>query len=178
MRIGVLMMIAILCLIVFSSGCTTGTGNSSSNTQISQSTGFPVSEAPNLAYQISTSTGNIQNIQYKGVTLSMNQCIYILSRAIVMINSGENGNIPIKSFGNAESPSGTVSSVNLAKSEYVDMAGRTYQWMDQNGAVPNHIGIYQAGAGDLAPDLMLKTFVKVLTDYKSNGKLPASVSVS
>jgi len=164
--------IVIISFVLFCSGCT-----SNDNTQISESTGIPVSEVPNLASEVSKSTGTIQTIQYKGVTLSMNQCIYIFARGIVMINNGETGNIPIKSFQSAESPGGTVNSARIAKSEYVDMADRTYQWMDQNGNVPNYIGVYEGGANDLSPEMMLRTFVKVLTEYKSTGKLPESITV-
>jgi hypothetical protein len=175
MKKSVMGIIAVICLVVFSSGCTSF--NNTNNTQISESTGFPVSEAPNLAYEISKSTGSIQSIQFKGVNLSMNQCMYILAKAIVMTNNGEKGNIPIKSFSNADSPSGTLNSATIAKKEYVDLADRTYKWMDQNGKVPNYGGIYQAGANDLTPEIMLKLFVKVLNDYKSTGQLPASVTI-
>jgi len=164
--------IVVISLVLSCSGCT-----SNNTTQISESTGIPVSEVPNLASEVSKSTGTIQNIEFEGVNLSMNQCIYIFARAIVMINNGETGNIPIKSFQSAESPGGTVNSARIAKSEYVDMADRTYQWMDQNGNVPNYIGVYEGGANDLSPEMMLRTFVKVLTEYKSTGKLPESITV-
>jgi len=57
------------------------------------------------------------------------------------------------------------------------MAGRTYRWMDQNGRVPNHVGIRQEEAGDLSPDILLRAFVRVLTEYRSTGKLPDRVTV-
>ncbi len=49
--------------------------------------------------------------------------------------------------------------------------------MDQNNKVPNYIGVYEGGANDLSPEMLLRTFVKVLTEYKSSGKLPENVSV-
>lgn len=170
MKTMLIVLITVVCLILANSGCT-------SNNQLSESTGVPVSEAPNLASEISKSTGSVQTIQFKGLNLNMNQCMYILAKAIVMLNSGEKGNIPIKNFSNAPNPSGTVNSARIAKNEYVDLADRTYKWMEQNGQVPNHGGVFQAGVNDLSPDLMLKLYVKVLTDYKSSGQLPASVTV-
>ncbi|MFA0832786.1 MAG: pseudomurein-binding repeat-containing protein [Methanobacterium formicicum] len=164
--------IVIVGLILFCSGCT-----SNNNITISESSGIPVSEVPNLASEVSKSTGSIQSIQFKGVNLSMNQCLYIFAKGIVMINSGEKGNIPIKTYQKAENPSGTVNSAKIAKNEYVDMADRTYKWMDQNSMVPNYIGVYEGGANDLSPEMLLKTFIKVLNEYKSNGKLPESVTV-
>lgn len=145
--------------------------------QISESSGFPVSEAPNLAAELSMSNGTTQSIEFKGVNLDKNQCFYILSRAIVMINTGENGYIPIKQISNAAEPMGYLNSAALSKNEYVDMADRTYKWMDANGQVPNYVGIVVAGSPDLSPDLVYNAFIKVLTQYKSTGTLPQSISV-
>ncbi len=147
------------------------------NNTISLSTGFPVSEAPNLCAEIAKSSGNVVNVQFNGVTLDKNQCLYILSRAIVMINNGENGTIPIKQFGDASDPGGLLNNAYITKSEYLDMAKRTYNWMDSNGRSPNHTGIDFSGSPDLSPDMTLKVFANVLAQYKSTGKLPETISV-
>lgn len=144
---------------------------------ISQSTGFPLSETPNLATQISRANGSIANVQYHGVTLDKNQCLYILSKAIVMLNSGETGNISINEFGDASEPEGYLNHAFITKSEYVDMADRTYKWMNSNGRAPNHTGIDFSGSPDLSPDTTLKVFVQVLTEYQATGKLPAGISI-
>ncbi|MGB9980132.1 pseudomurein-binding repeat-containing protein [Methanobacterium sp.] len=157
-----------------------GAASNSSQTQnnvISQSTGFPLSETPVLAAEIAKNNGNSENVQYQGVTLDKNQCLYILSKAIVMLNSGKTGNIPIKTFGDANDPCGNLNSASITKEEYVDMADRTYTWMDANGRAPNHTGIKSAGSSDLTPDMTLKSFAKVLTEYKATGQLPASISI-
>ncbi len=145
--------------------------------QISESTGFPVSEVPNLAAEVSKSNGNIQSVQYKGVTLDTNQCFYIFSKGIVMINNGEKGYISIKPVKSAEAPYGVLTSSILSKSEYVDMAGRTSNWIDTNGQVPNYVGIITPGSPDISPDLVFKAYMKALTEYKNTGQLPTSVSV-
>jgi hypothetical protein len=144
---------------------------------ISQSTGFPLSQTPNLAAEISKANGSIVNIQYQGITLDKNQCLYILSKAIVMFNSGKTGNISIGEFGDANEPGGYLSHAFIAKSEYVDMADRTYKWMDSNGRSPNHTGIDFSGSPDLSPDTTLKAFAKVLTEYQATGELPAGISI-
>lgn len=144
---------------------------------ISQSTGFPLSETPDLAAQISNANGSIANVQYHSVTLDKNQCLYILSKAIAMLNSGETGNIPIDKFGDASEPGGYLTHAYITKSEYVDMADRTYKWMDSNGRSPNHTGIDYSGSPDLSPDTTLKAFAKVLTEYKATGELPAGISI-
>jgi hypothetical protein len=165
----------------------TGINNNSTNAvkeQISLSSGFPVSQVPNLAQDISNAGVGFNNsdlalngINFSGVTLDKNQCLYILSRGIVMINEGETGNIPIKQYGNAENPYGTVNTATITQAEYVDMAKRTYTWMDNNGISPNYIGIKVSGQPDLSTDNLLNLYLKILTQYKSTGQLPSSVSI-
>ena len=157
-----------------------GAASNSSQTQssmISQSTGFPLSDAPNLAAEIAKNNGNSENVQYHGVTLDKSQCLYILAKAIVMLNSGKTGNIPIKTFGAAADPCGNLNSASITKDEYVNMADRTYTWMNAKGRAPNHTGIKSAGSSDLNPDMTLKAFTKVLIEYQSTGQLPTSVSI-
>ena len=156
------------------------TPNSSSTVNdepISMSTGFPVSQVPNLAQEISKVGVGFSTITYNGITLNKNQCLYILSRGIVMINSGLTGNIPIGNYGNPDDPYGTVTAATITKSEYVDMAHRTYNWMDNNGISPNYIGIIVAGQPDLSPESLLNLYVNVLTQYKSTGQLPPTVII-
>ena len=130
-----------------------------------------------MAAELAKNNGNGESIQYRGVTLDKNQCLYILAKAIVMLNSGKTGNIPIKKFEDATGPCGNLNSASITKDEYVDMADRTYNWMDANGRVPNHAGIKSAGSSDLNPDMTLKAFTKVLTEYQATQQLPTSISI-
>lgn len=150
--------------------------NASMN-QISNSSGFPLSQAPNLAVQLSQYNGNFESVNYGSITLSKNQCLYVLAKAIVMINNGEQGNIPIKSIKSPASPYGTVTSANIAKVDYVNIASRTYTWIDKNGQTPNYVGITNPGQPDLSPTTTSNLFSKVLSQYNSTGQLPPSVSI-
>ena len=149
----------------------------SSADQITNSSGFPVSQTSNLAVQIGKYNGNIGSVNYGSVTLDQNQCLYILSKAIVMINNNETGNIPIKSVKSASSPEGTVTSGTIAQSDYVNVATRTYTWIDNYGRSPNYVGIKNPGQPDLSPTMTLDLFSKVLSEYNSTGQLPQSVSI-
>lgn len=147
------------------------------NQPISATTGIPVSEVPGLAQEIYKVGGSLSSITYNGVTLDKNQCLYILSKAIVMINTGQTGNIPINQYGSASNPYGTVTSATITRTDYVNMAQRTYTWMDNNGVAPNYVGITQAGQADLSPDRLVNLYSKILTQYKSAGKLPETVQI-
>jgi hypothetical protein len=156
---------------------TTANNTTAVTQQISLSSGFPVSEVPKLAQEISKKGVSFSTISFSGVTLDKNQCLYILSRGIVMINKGETGNIPVSQYGNATNPYGTVTSATITKKQYVDMAQRTYTWMDNNGIAPNYLGIKVSGQADLSPDSLLNLYTKVLTQYKSTGQLPANTTI-
>ena len=150
--------------------------NASTN-QITNSTGFPMTQASNLALQISKYNGNFESVTYGSITLDKNQVLYILAKAIVMINSNQQGNIPIKSIKSASSPEGTVTSATIAQTDYINIATRTYTWIDNNGRSPNYIGITNPGQPDLSPTTTLNLFTKVLSQYNSTGQLPQSVTI-
>lgn len=154
-----------------------GSNTNSNASPVSKNDGFPLSETPNLGYQIMKNNGTISSVTYNGVTLDKNQCIYILCKAVVMLNSGQAGNIPINSYGSAANPAGTVTSATIVKSDYVNIASRTVSWMDKYKNTPNYMGITTPGQPDLSPDTTLNLFAKVLSDYKATGQLPQSVSI-
>ncbi|AXV40455.1 zinc ribbon domain-containing protein [Methanobacterium sp. BAmetb5] len=144
---------------------------------ISLATGFPVSQVPGLASEISRVGVGFSTITYQGVTLDKNQCLYILAKGITMINTGQTGNIPINQYKSPDNAYGTVTSATIAQADYLSMAQRTCAWMDNSGQTPNYIGITVSGQPDLSPDSMLNMYAKVLTQYKSTGQLPASVTI-
>ena len=144
---------------------------------ITESTGIPVSEVPNLAQSITQSGVNFTTIKFDGVTLDRNQCLYITARAIVMLNKGKTGNISIKRYKNPNNPFGIVSSANIVKNDYVNMAQRTTTWMDKNSTAPNYVGITSPAQPDLSTYDVLKLFSKVLTSYKNTGQLPISMQI-
>lgn len=144
---------------------------------ISLTTGFPVSQVPLFAQEITRQGVGFTTISYKGVTLNKNQCLYILSRGIVMINTGQTGNIPINQYRDPDNPYGTVTSATITKSDYLNMAQRTYTWMDNSGQSPNYIGIRGAGDPDLSPDVTLNLYARILAQYQSNGQLSDTITI-
>jgi hypothetical protein len=177
--IGLVVLIVILgvTLGVLLKSNTPTSNNTTTTSTISLSTGIPIAQVPALAQSITQNGVDFSTINFGDVTLDRNQCLYITARAIVMINNGETGNIPINKYGNPDNPYGTVTSATIVKSDYVNMAQRTYQWMDKNGDAPNYGGIYTAGQPDISTYNMLKLYSKVLTEYKNTGQLPASITI-
>lgn len=154
--------------------------NSSNNTETINTqnfdSGIPLNKVPNLASEISKLGYNFETIEYGSVSLTKNQCIYIMAKAILMINNGQDSNININSYESAYDPYGTISHSEITKSQYIDMAERTVTWMDNNGATPNYVGISTPGQPDISPSNLLIIFSNVLIKYESVGSLPDSVN--
>ncbi|MCL2115407.1 MAG: zinc-ribbon domain-containing protein [Methanobrevibacter sp.] len=117
----------------------------------------------------------ISSVEYKGVTFTKQQCLYIFAKAIDMKNKDLDGTINFKSFHPPESPLNGVSTNYLTKSEYVDMAQRTYNWMDKQGLAPNYTGITVAGSPDFGYDGLVLAFSIVILESE-NSSLPSGIS--
>lgn len=147
-----------------------------SSTPVSLSS-FPVSEAPGLAQAVKNSGGNFP-VSYKSLSLSKSQCLYILTKSISQIGSGHpDATISVGDPAYAPHPSGSDSSQTIQRANYVDMCNRFSSWIDNNGAVPNYVGIYTGGVPDISPSRMLDICVSILIDYGNTHNLPASVKV-
>lgn len=143
---------------------------------IHASSEIQLNQVPNLAFEILDMGSSFNNITYGSTSLTKNQCIYILAKAIIMIDSGQNTTIPIKSYNDPYNPYGTVSHSEITKDQYIDMAERTVHWMDNNGATPNYVGMTSPGQPDISPNDLLIIFTNILVKYESTGSLPSSVN--
>ena len=160
----------------YSSDETDSNSNSNEVSQVSLSA-FPVSEAPNLSQEIANS-GQDNSITFKGVTLDKSQICYVLSKAVVMINNGqESGTINIGNPSYAQHPSGADVSQSVSKSQYVDMCNRFSKWIENHGRVPNYNGINTPGVPDVSPSNMINICVEILLNYKNTGSLPSTATV-
>ncbi|MCL2156668.1 MAG: zinc-ribbon domain-containing protein [Methanobrevibacter sp.] len=150
------------------------------NVNTVSSSSIPLSEVYGLAQALNDEIqtkdiGEIATVNYKGVTFTKQQCLYIFAKAIDMKNKGLDGNINFKSYGPPDDPLYGVSTYYLTKSEYVDMAQRTISWMDNNGKAPNYTGIVVAGSPDFGYDGLVLAFAMVII-ASENGSLPSSIS--
>ncbi|MCL2686998.1 MAG: zinc-ribbon domain-containing protein [Methanobrevibacter sp.] len=147
--------------------------NSNSNLDTVTSSSIPLSAVYGLAVAYSANPSS--SIHYKGVTLTRPQCLYIFSKAIDMKNRGDSGNINFRSFASPDNPLYGVSTSSLTRSQYVDMAQRTYRWMDNHGRAPNYTGIVVAGSPDFGYEGLILAFAIVIIRSES-GSLPSSIN--
>jgi len=139
------------------------------------SSSIPLSEVYGLASTFINSPSS-SSIQYKGVTFTKQQCLYIFSKAIDMKNKGLNGNIEFKSFSSPDNPWYGEYASYLTKSEYVDMAQRTIAWMNNHGKAPNYVGIVVAGSYDIGYENLIIIFARIIIDSE-NSSLPSSINL-
>lgn len=149
---------------------------SSSSNPVSLSS-FPVSEAPALASAIRSSGGNFP-VQFKSLSLSKSQCLYILTKSIYLIGNGNpNAVISVGDPSYAPHPTGRDSPQNILQVNYVDMCKRFSTWIEGNGAIPNYVGVYQSGVADISPSTLLEICIDILIDYGNSKSLPPSINV-
>lgn len=138
---------------------------------------FPVSEAPALAQAVKNSNGNFP-VNFKSLSLSKAQCLYILSKSIGEIDSGHtDATISVRDYSYASNPSGSDNSQAIKRANYVDMCNRFSTWTESNNAIPNYVGIYTGGVPDISPARMLDICVNILLNYGNSHNLPASVNI-
>ena len=135
---------------------------------------IPLSEVHGLASAYSNNPRD-SSVSYKGVSFTKPQCLYIFAKAIGMRDKGLDGDISYKSFDYPDDPLNNVITTYLVKSEYVDMAQRTANWMDNNGKAPNYTGISVAGSPDFGYEGLVAAYAMVILKSE-NGALPPSIS--
>lgn len=154
-----------------------GNTDNADNIVIDPSTGFPVSQLDDLAVEINNNGYSFDTVRFKGVTLSKQQCLYILSKGLVMLNTnGESGYVPIKDVRSASYPRGNLNTVTVTQTTYIDIASRTSNWFDNYGRSPNYTGVYVPGSPDLSPDKTLELLVNIFVYYSNYGVLPQTIT--
>ena len=117
-------------------------------------------------------------VNISGKQVSIQQFLELSTTAVTNINNNRsNALITLKDYGSAAAPSENITSRNITKTEYLDIANRVNSYMDSNGRAPNYAT--QTSTGDtIRFESMVYMYSKVLNYYKTNKALPNYVSVS
>ncbi len=101
---------------------------------------------------------------------------HMIALAIININSGiTSGTLEVLDMEEAANPSETMSKGTIALTEYVDMANRTVNWNREQLLTANYTS---TSLGKMHYYCRVYFFSAILASYKTNGKLPASVTIS
>ncbi|AXV39417.1 MAG: hypothetical protein CIT02_03365 [Methanobacterium sp. BAmetb5] len=108
-------------------------------------------------------------VQIGSLQVSMPQFLYLLSTCTSQLNSGITSLISLPSVSVASSPLEQMTSGNLDKTEYVDLANRVKSFMDSNGIAPNY---GSTSLGKLRFESLLYLYSRVVAFYGQNQYLP------
>ena len=104
-----------------------------------------------------------------GVAVNQGQFLYLLTTCTSQLNSGITSLIALPSVSVASSPLEQMTSGNLDKTEYVDLANRVKSFMDSNGIAPNY---GSTSLGKLRFESLLYLYSRVVAFYGQNQYLP------
>ncbi|EKF87111.1 PKD domain-containing protein [Methanobacterium formicicum DSM 3637] len=109
-------------------------------------------------------------------TINMAQFLFLATSATNLLNSGKPLNTTL-TVGSYSLPSSSYESLNtgaLTVGTYVDFANRIAQYMAENNQAPPY-GLM--GLGQISYQSQIYLYSRILTSYKNNGTLPATITV-
>ncbi len=116
-------------------------------------------------------------VEISGNQVSMPQFLELLTTALLNINSGSNATVTLKNYSSAAAPSENITSRNITKTEYLDIANRVKSFIDTNGKAPNYATQTSTG-NTIRFESLVYMYSKILNYYKTNNVLPNYVSVA
>lgn len=108
-----------------------------------------------------------------GEKLSMSDFLYLLAKSIVNTNSGNSADITAKDVKDPTSPSGSVTSGQLSKTNYMDLAKRVVSFIESNNRAPNY---GSSSLGNIKFQTMIYGFAKIVDFFGTNNRLPNYVT--
>lgn len=103
------------------------------------------------------------------------QYTYLATSTVININKGKTTSITLKSVENPTNPSESLKSSSLTKTEYLSIANRINSFISLNGRLPNYVS---TSLGNMRYETISYSFSKILAFYKTNKRLPNTVSVT
>ena len=110
-----------------------------------------------------------------GVSYSTSQFLYMMTKAVEYINAGKTSTqiLPVASEA-PSNPSGSAKAGNLTTAQYVELATRVSTFIVNNGQAPNYAN---STLGNIKYESLVDAFARVLAFYKTNSRLPSTVSI-
>ncbi len=155
--------------------------SSTSNTSTSSSKTISIKNiltgATNLKTYYSTNGKLPNTVTAGGITFTLPEFLYLMSKAIYQIgNSNSNDISYISGVSAPESPYGdTISSQQLTKENYITVANNVANFISTNKLAPNYAS---STLGKIIYSELVDSFSRILAYYNTNGALPNYVVVT
>lgn len=117
------------------------------------------------------------NVTISGTQVTMPQFLRLATEAMLNINNNSTAFIPIGSYNTAPNPSENITSQDINKTEYLDIADSVKTYMDTNGRAPNYATVNSTGS-TIQYESLVYTYAKILNNYNVTGNLPDYITVN
>jgi predicted deacylase/ribosomal protein L39E len=108
-------------------------------------------------------------------SVTMPSFLNLLTTATLQANNGSNTAITLKTVNTPTSPSGTIKSGNIMKSEFVSIAQTITSYISTNNKAPDYMS---TSLGNMSYSKLVYMYSKIMNYYKTNGRLPNYVSMA
>ena len=105
---------------------------------------------------------------------SMSKFLYLASKATIQISNGSTSSITSINVNSASGSTGTYTSGNITKSEFVTMANKIVSFINSYGRAPNYV---TCSLGKISYNSVIYMFAKIMNFYNSYARLPNYVSM-
>lgn len=154
-------------LIISSIGASAAANTTFNTTQISQSAG-------QVKSYVETNGSLPANVTVGDQQITPSQFLYLLTTGTQNVNSGNTTLIALKNVSKPSSPTETLTSGTIAKSEYLTLAGKINAFISANGRLPNYV---TTSLGTMRYESLVYMYSKIMNYYGVNKVLPNTVSV-
>lgn len=147
-----------------------------------------VSAADIMAYQVVNASGTVESSIESSHTVPstvnvggnvVNASVYLkLSTATVLYlnnTSNSSGTFSFQNYGGPTSPSENVTTRNINKTEYLDIANRVNNYIDNNARAPNYAS---TSTGTIRFESLVYMYSQILSSYNINGVLPDYIIIN
>ena len=115
------------------------------------------------------------SVNFGGTPVSMAQYLYMAIQAVINIKNGiTTGSLKLAAMAEAPNPSDSIASGQIQTSEFMDMANRTFNFMETNGHAPNYIS---TSLGQMHYYTGVYFFSRILNYFGAYGQLPTQAKV-
>ncbi|MDI3483900.1 MAG: hypothetical protein PWQ74_487 [Methanobacteriaceae archaeon] len=173
-----------LALVLNISDVSAANGNNSTtlNQQVTSQVNSQITYTPNEINDAATRVKNFcennnrlpSYVTIKNTQVTMPQFLNLLTTDLIQTNQGSKTPIPLKNVGEPSNPTGTTKGGTLTKTEYINIAQTIKNMIDATGKAPDNAN---SSIGQIKYETLIYTFSKVMNFYKTNGRLPNSVTV-
>ncbi|HEX3013254.1 MAG TPA: pseudomurein-binding repeat-containing protein [Methanobacterium sp.] len=109
------------------------------------------------------------------VQVKMTDFLRLLLIGTIEVNDGSKAQISLKTVNSAATPDENITSGNITKVNYLDLAKRVEAFIDANGSLPNYA---TTSLGKIGYESMIYMYSKIIAYDSANNALPNYVSVS